>query len=45
VLGITALPEGFDFGMQAFAHLLAHVDTTTKVVSNCHSKPDQPNVY
>lgn len=34
VLGITALPEGYDFGMMAFAHLLAHVDTTTKVVSS-----------
>lgn len=34
VLGITALPEGFDFGMMAFAHLLAHVDTTTKVIIN-----------
>lgn len=44
VLGIAALPGGFDFGMAAFAHLLAHVDTTTKVDGYCHLKPDQSEI-
>ena len=37
VLGISALPEGQDFGTKAFFHLLPLVDVSMKVSYRCNA--------